>query len=567
MKKFIAILSCCLAFCAIQASVPNKMKHQGAIYLLTNRPLINQNVVIKVSIEKENAGGEVVFSETHNLTTDNFGYFQLEIGSGNVLLGNFTLIDWSSGNYFVKTEYSSDNGTTYSTIGNSQLLSVPYAYCAGNFSKFPQGNAFGDMLFWENEQWNILPIGSLGQYLGIKNGEQTPSWIDIPNCKLDALRQYGEAPTEGNTSENTNFPYIGYQIVARNQQQLYVNRTMDVKISILKGSNNGAVVYQETFEAASDANGIVSLMIGSGEPLTGSFQLIDWSSGNYFIQYQIDPNRTDNYTISNTEPILSVPYAFCVYSENMRAENGDLLFWNGNNWASLPVGNENDILVVAKNNTPTWIAPEVVSDDFEQLPNMSGVVDSILFSRYDTTQLSLSSSQVSRILIAQYPDGSKKYVDGAIIGETGLFLQLDDDYPERRRDTIWANSQNAFVFEILQLPYNMGNVEWKAEDPSIIRIMDVCNQDEKRYATIEALRIGETQLIAYVQGIEPDTIDVVVDSRYVKSLRYTVEGPAGNYDVESTTGTVYDVDPRAINDPENRKDQLVLTAKVDAEEN
>ena len=555
MKKFIAILSCCLAFCAIQASVPNKMKHQGAIYLLTNRPLINQNVVIKVSIEKENAGGEVVFSETHNLTTDNFGYFQLEIGSGNVLLGNFTLIDWSSGNYFVKTEYSSDNGTTYSTIGNSQLLSVPYAYCAGNFSKFPQGNAFGDMLFWENEQWNILPIGSLGQYLGIKNGEQTPSWIDIPNCKLDALRQYGEAPTEGNTSENTNFPYIGYQIVARNQQQLYVNRTMDVKISILKGSNNGAVVYQETFEAASDANGIVSLMIGSGEPLTGSFQLIDWSSGNYFIQYQIDPNRTDNYTISNTEPILSVPYAFCVYSENMRAENGDLLFWNGNNWASLPVGNENDILVVAKNNTPTWIAPEVVSDDFEQLPNMSGVVDSILFSRYDTTQLSLSSSQVSRILIAQYPDGSKKYVDGAIIGETGLLLQMDNDYPERRKDTIWAKTE----------PVEGLVADWKIADESVLKIVETSQLPS--YIVVEALKKGNTKVYAQVEDNASDTIDVIVDSRYVKSLRYVVQGPVGTYEAESTTGTLYDVDPRAKNNPAERKDQYTLTVKVDAEEN
>ncbi len=173
----------------------------------------------------------------------------------------------------------------------------------------------------------------------------------------------------------------------------------------------------------------------------------------------------------------------------------------------------------------------------------------------DPFTLSMYSSQVSRILIAQYPDGSKKYVDGAIIGETGLLLQMDKDYPDRAKDTIWAKTD----------PVEGLVADWKIADESVLKIVETSPLPS--YIVVEALKKGNTKVYAQVEDKAFDTIDVIVDSRYVKSLRYTVEGPAGNYDVESTTGTLYDVDPRAENNPEERKDQYVLVAKVDAEEN
>lgn len=173
----------------------------------------------------------------------------------------------------------------------------------------------------------------------------------------------------------------------------------------------------------------------------------------------------------------------------------------------------------------------------------------------DPFTLSMYSSQVSRILIAQYPDGSKKYVDGAIIGETGLLLQMDKEYPDRAKDTIWAKTD----------PVEGLVADWKIADESVLKIVETSPLPS--YIVVEALKKGNTKVYAQVEDKAFDTIDVVVDSRYVKSLRYTVEGPAGTYDVESTTGTLYDVDPRAENNPEERKDQYVLVAKVDAEEN
>lgn|GEM_PF-2625513 len=72
----------------------------------------------------------MVYSERLTGTTNGDGLLSMEIGSGAVLSGTFSTIDWSSGNYWLKTETDPTGGTNYSISGASQLLSVPYAMYA-----------------------------------------------------------------------------------------------------------------------------------------------------------------------------------------------------------------------------------------------------------------------------------------------------------------------------------------------------------------------------------------------------------------------------------------------------
>ena len=51
------------------------------------------------------------------------GLINIQIGGGT----GFDDIDWSDGQYFIKTETDPSGGTNYSISGTSQLLSVPYA--------------------------------------------------------------------------------------------------------------------------------------------------------------------------------------------------------------------------------------------------------------------------------------------------------------------------------------------------------------------------------------------------------------------------------------------------------
>lgn len=103
---------------------------------------------------------------------------------------------------------------------------------------------------------------------------------------------------------------MSYQAVIRNNNNALITSTaVGMKISVLQGSSNGTVVYSETQNPNTNTNGLVSLQIGSGTPLTGTFAGINWANGPYFIKTETDPTGGSTYTISGTNELLSVPYA------------------------------------------------------------------------------------------------------------------------------------------------------------------------------------------------------------------------------------------------------------------
>ncbi|MGO4818894.1 FISUMP domain-containing protein [Flavobacterium sp. W22_SRS_FP1] len=54
---------------------------------------------------------------------------------------------------------------------------------------------------------------------------------------------------------------------------------------------------------------MVSLEIGAGTPVTGTFAGINWANGPYFIKTETDPTGGTNYTIAGASELMSVPYA------------------------------------------------------------------------------------------------------------------------------------------------------------------------------------------------------------------------------------------------------------------
>ena len=103
---------------------------------------------------------------------------------------------------------------------------------------------------------------------------------------------------------------ISYQAVVRNSSnQLVTNHDIGMRISILQTAETGAEVYVETQTPKTNANGLVTVEIGSGTIVSGVFSTINWSSGIYFIRTEIDPMGGTSYTITGTSQLLSVPYA------------------------------------------------------------------------------------------------------------------------------------------------------------------------------------------------------------------------------------------------------------------
>jgi len=103
---------------------------------------------------------------------------------------------------------------------------------------------------------------------------------------------------------------MSYQAVIRNASNALITSTaVGMQISILQGSPAGTAVYVETQTPSTNANGLVSLEIGTGTPVTGTFASINWATGPYFIKTETDPLGGIAYTIAGTNELMSVPYA------------------------------------------------------------------------------------------------------------------------------------------------------------------------------------------------------------------------------------------------------------------
>lgn len=130
MKK--QLLSSLLFLFLVQlfAQAPRGFSYQAIYRDIQGNAIGNQNVNVKLTIIDSIANGASLYSETHNVQTNEFGLVTLTVGSGSVLTGNFSNINWGDKSKFLKVEF---DGTIIST---TQLLSVPYALYAENGSSW-----------------------------------------------------------------------------------------------------------------------------------------------------------------------------------------------------------------------------------------------------------------------------------------------------------------------------------------------------------------------------------------------------------------------------------------------
>jgi hypothetical protein len=83
---------------------------------------------------------------------------------------------------------------------------------------------------------------------------------------------------------------MSYQAVIRNASNtLVANQSVGMRISVLQGSPGGSAVYQETQSPLSNINGLVSIEIGAGTVVSGTFSAIDWSAGPYLVRTETVP--------------------------------------------------------------------------------------------------------------------------------------------------------------------------------------------------------------------------------------------------------------------------------------
>lgn len=107
---------------------------------------------------------------------------------------------------------------------------------------------------------------------------------------------------------------FNFQAVARSADgEVLKDTPLGVKISILKGTEEGTSVYSETQTPTTNAAGMLQLVIGEGTS-EDDFSAIDWPSDNYFVKLEIDPAGGTDYEPLGTTRLLSVPYALLAHN-------------------------------------------------------------------------------------------------------------------------------------------------------------------------------------------------------------------------------------------------------------
>ncbi len=159
----------------LHAQAPLGINYQAVARNFANNSVIaGKNIDVKFEITS-GFNGTVDYAETFPLTTNYFGLYTATIGTGNVLQGNFTNIQWVSGdkwlNVYVDTAATGIYG---SPISQTRFFTVPYAFFSSRAA------SSGKLLMPASDQQTLFYNGATSVWdatnaLKINNGTQTVS--------------------------------------------------------------------------------------------------------------------------------------------------------------------------------------------------------------------------------------------------------------------------------------------------------------------------------------------------------------------------------------------------------
>jgi len=319
MKTKFTFITIALLLCiGVYAQAPEGINYQAIARDNSGNPLASTPVNIQFDIRQNTPTGTIVYSETHSLTTNQFGLFTAVIGNGNTS-NNFSTIAWGAAPYYL--EVTIDGNVMTAT----QLLSVPYALYAkesangptgaqgppgiginwlGTFSTAPAtpslndayyNQTLGQSFIWDGSAWQIIAQdGTVGSLTG-------GSGITIV----------------GSTINNTG------DLDSTNELQTLTYNQATQSLGITNGNN----VTLDVNDADNDPNNEIEL------PLTGNTvgDVIKWN-GTAWVNASDSVNDLDNDP--NNE--IELPAT---------ATTGDYLMWNGSSWVSNAISGDTDWIV------------------------------------------------------------------------------------------------------------------------------------------------------------------------------------------------------------------------------
>ncbi|MBL7894051.1 MAG: hypothetical protein JNK50_02070 [Bacteroidia bacterium] len=159
MRKFILLILSMFSVGLFSQS-PNQINYQAIARDASGTIIASSNIGVKFKIIQGTPTGTVSYEETNTVTSSSSGIFTVAIGAGTPVSGSMSTVDWANGPYYIEVSIDPAGGTSYSVVGVSQLLSVPYALYAakaGGSSAMPTGTTTGQTMYWNQlgNKWEV----------------------------------------------------------------------------------------------------------------------------------------------------------------------------------------------------------------------------------------------------------------------------------------------------------------------------------------------------------------------------------------------------------------------------
>lgn len=327
MKKLLLQFAM-LIFAAIpaMAQAPQAFNYQGVARSAAGAPLVSQPIGLQITIHDGSSSGTTVYQETFTVTTNAFGLYNASIGRGTVASGTFNTINWASGPKYLEVAIDPVGGTSYTSVGSNELLSVPYAlYAAASpasgvtgsgttnyVPKFTGATAIGNSHIIDNgtsvgidttTPWSIcrLQVAGVGTY----DGASAPIYqagiiADGGASAASASGIYGEGGWRGVYGRNpgiaTGSEAIG--VLGRVEGSSYVGTGYGVKGEC--AGTGGTANYGVYGTATSTGNGVAGVLTGGG---TGAAGVFDGGTSGYGV---IVKNGTSGFNTTTPTSMAKV---------------------------------------------------------------------------------------------------------------------------------------------------------------------------------------------------------------------------------------------------------------------
>ena len=320
------------------AQAPNLISYQTIIRNSNNELVSNVPVGVRISILSGSAADVLWYQEEHKVTTNLNGLAYFNIGSGTILFGTMSGIDWSKGPFYIKSETDPTGGKNYTLVVVSRLLSVPYSIYAKTAEKLSgpiteldplfnasiaKGITAADTALWNSES---DPFFNTSISKGI-TAVDTAYW----NKKLSSFTEsdpiFNASIAKGITAADTALWNSEYDPI--------------FNASIAKG-----ITAADTALWNSESDPIFNASIAKG--ITAADTALWNSEYDPLFNASISKGITAADTSSWNQKV-GLPQT--------GNTAGDILFWNGTAWVKIQQGLPGQGLFLSQTGIPMWSGP------------------------------------------------------------------------------------------------------------------------------------------------------------------------------------------------------------------